>query len=107
GLAETLEVEGQDADRAGDVARIGAQALRLLQVHEQQLVEAEVRGQARIARRLVRRYLVEVARELMAPSVLAFRRLLRLEQRADLRVQVEGVHDLEPRLLLHQAPVMP
>src|SRR5262249_35224723 len=61
--AELLEVEGQHAHGAGDVARKLLQARRLLEVDQHELVEAEVRRQADARGRLVRRHLVKVARQ--------------------------------------------
>ena len=44
GGAELLEVEGEDAHRAGNVARELLQARRFLEIVEDELVQAEMRA---------------------------------------------------------------
>jgi len=105
-LPQALEVEGEQAHRAGHVARIVAQALGFLQVHEQELVETELRGEADVLGRLVRRHLVEIAGQAVLPAVFVLRHLVRAEQRPDLGVEVESVDHLQSELSFHRFSIL-
>ena len=93
--AELLEVERQHAHGARNVARELLQPRRFLQIDEDEFVEAEMRREADAHRRLVRRDLVEIARQAMAAPLRVAHHLARLEQRPQLVVEIEGVDDLD------------
>src|SRR5438552_6913243 len=103
-VPEPLQVEGEQPHPAGHVARVLAQPLRLLEVDEEELVEAEVMGHADVPRRLVAGDLVEVARQAVLAALLVLRHLVGAQQRPDLGVEVEGVDDLEAELAFHARP---
>ena len=86
-LAQPLEIEGEQCAPRRARSAGTAQPLRFLQVHEQELVQAEVRGQADVAGRLVGGDLVEVARQAVLPPQLVLHHLVRAQQRRGRRLR--------------------